>query len=185
MMDDGILDGDIVIVRKQVTANEGDIVVALVDGEATVKRFFKEKTRIRLQPSHPTMRPIYVDSTQDAHIQGQSLVSLMAGAGQGRGLIFSITDPWMPNPQFASRSQSHKRIEGADSQVFDLLADPNENSPLQDTSILNDSKSTYLKQLEPYRQRQHKSPQQPALSKEECARLEALGYTTCDTNQQK
>ena len=70
MMDDGILDGDIVIVRKQVTANEGDIVVALVDGEATVKRFFMEKTRIRLQPSHPTMRPIYVDSTQSAHIQG-------------------------------------------------------------------------------------------------------------------
>ncbi len=70
MMDDGILDGDIVIVRKQSSANEGDIVVALVDGEATVKRFFRERNRIRLQPSHPTMRPIYVDSTQDAHIQG-------------------------------------------------------------------------------------------------------------------
>ena len=122
---------------------------------------------------------------QDAHIQGQSLVSLMAGAGQGRELIFSITDPWMPKPQFATRSQSHKRIEGADVQIFDLLADPNENSPLQDASILSDSRSTYLKQLEPYRQRQHASPQQPALSKEECARLEALGYTTCDTNLQK
>ena len=70
MMEEGILDGDIVIVRKQSTANEGDIVVALVDGEATVKRFFKERNRIRLQPAHPTMRPIYVDSTQDARIQG-------------------------------------------------------------------------------------------------------------------
>ena len=70
MMEEGILDGDIVIVRKQATANMGDIVVALVDGEATVKRFFRERNRIRLQPAHPTMRPIYVDSTQDAHIQG-------------------------------------------------------------------------------------------------------------------
>jgi repressor LexA len=70
MMDDGILDGDIIIIRKQSIANEGDIVVALVDGEATVKRFFRERNRIRLQPSHPTMRPIYVDSTQDAHVQG-------------------------------------------------------------------------------------------------------------------
>ena len=70
MMDDGILDGDIVIIRKQSIANEGDIVVALVDGEATVKRFFRERNRIRLQPSHPTMRPIYVDSSQDAHVQG-------------------------------------------------------------------------------------------------------------------
>ena len=70
MMEEGILDGDIVIVRKQSTANEGDIVVALVDEEATVKRFFKERNRIRLQPAHPTMRPIYVDSTQDARIQG-------------------------------------------------------------------------------------------------------------------
>ena len=70
MIDDGILDGDIVIVRKQSTAKDGDIVVALVDSEATVKRFFRERSRIRLQPAHPTMRPIYVSSSQDAHIQG-------------------------------------------------------------------------------------------------------------------
>ena len=70
MMDDGILDGDIVIVRKQSTANEGDIVVALVEDEATVKRFFRESNRIRLQPSHPTMRPIYIYADQNAHIQG-------------------------------------------------------------------------------------------------------------------
>ncbi|MGC6510656.1 MAG: sulfatase [Myxococcota bacterium] len=122
---------------------------------------------------------------QDAHIQGRSLVSLMNGVGKGQGLVFSITDPWMPNPQFASRSETYKRIEGADVQIFDLLSDPNENSPLQDTSILSDSRSTYLKQLEPYLQRQHASPQQPTLSKEECARLEALGYTTCDTSPPK
>ena len=43
---------------------------------------------------------------QDAHIQGQSLVPLMNGTGKGQALVFSITDPWMPSPQFASRSET-------------------------------------------------------------------------------
>lgn len=60
MINAGILDGDYVIVEKESTANNGDIVVALVDDEeATVKRFYKEKSRIRLQPENPTMEPIY------------------------------------------------------------------------------------------------------------------------------
>ncbi|SDH82982.1 SOS regulatory protein LexA, partial [Aneurinibacillus thermoaerophilus] len=55
----GILDGDYVIVRQQQTANNGDIVVAMTEeNEATVKRFFKEKNHIRLQPENPTMEPI-------------------------------------------------------------------------------------------------------------------------------
>jgi|HigsolmetaGSP11D_1036233.scaffolds.fasta_scaffold18611_1 repressor LexA len=59
MIEAGILDGDLVIVRQQQTANNGDIVVALTDdNEATVKRFFKEKDFIRLQPENPTMEPI-------------------------------------------------------------------------------------------------------------------------------
>ena len=70
MMNDGILDGDIVIVRQQSTARDGDIVVALIDGEATVKRFFRERNRIRLQPSHPTMAPIYVLPDQQTFVQG-------------------------------------------------------------------------------------------------------------------
>ncbi|WP_246169732.1 transcriptional repressor LexA [Alkalibaculum sporogenes] len=62
MIDAGILDGDYVIVEKQNTAINGDIVVALVDNEeATVKRFFKEDKRIRLQPENSTMEPIYRD----------------------------------------------------------------------------------------------------------------------------
>jgi repressor LexA len=62
MMDAHILDGDTVLVREQATALNGDIVVALVDGEATVKRFFLEGDRIRLQPENRTMEPLYLDS---------------------------------------------------------------------------------------------------------------------------
>ena len=71
MINEGILDGDIVLVREQKTANDGDIVVALIDGEATVKTFFRERTRIRLQPANDTMRPIFVSSEQDAGICGK------------------------------------------------------------------------------------------------------------------
>ena len=59
MIEDLIADGDIVVVRPQETANNGDIVVALTpDNEATVKRFFREKDHIRLQPENPSMAPI-------------------------------------------------------------------------------------------------------------------------------
>ena len=59
MIEAGILDGDHVAVRQQSTAVNGDIVVAMVDDEATVKRFFKEADRIRLQPENASMEPIY------------------------------------------------------------------------------------------------------------------------------
>lgn len=60
MINAGILDGDLVIVREQNTARNGDIVVALLDGEeATVKRFYKERDYIRLQPENNYMEPIY------------------------------------------------------------------------------------------------------------------------------
>lgn len=60
MINAGILDGDYVLVRKQKTANNNDIVVALLNKEeATVKRFFKEKDRIRLQPENDAIAPIY------------------------------------------------------------------------------------------------------------------------------
>jgi len=59
MINAGILDGDYVIVRKQQTADNGDIVVAMTpDGEATVKRFYKEKDHIRLQPENDQLEPI-------------------------------------------------------------------------------------------------------------------------------
>jgi repressor LexA len=60
MVDAGIFDGDFVVVRQQPTAENGDIVVALLEDEATVKRFFREADRIRLQPENDSMEPIYV-----------------------------------------------------------------------------------------------------------------------------
>ena len=68
MIDAGILDGDLVLVKEQKTANNGDIVVALLEEEATVKRFFKEKDRIRVQPENQFMDPIY---TNDVTILGK------------------------------------------------------------------------------------------------------------------
>lgn len=59
MVDAGILDGDYVVVREQPTAVNGDIVVAMLGDEATVKRYFREADRIRLQPENATMEPIY------------------------------------------------------------------------------------------------------------------------------
>jgi repressor LexA len=58
MRDAGILEGDYVVVRRQDTARDGDIVVALIGEEATVKRFFRERDHVRLQPENPAMDPI-------------------------------------------------------------------------------------------------------------------------------
>lgn len=68
MIGAGILDGDYIIVRQQSDARNGEIVVALIGDEATVKRFFKERTLIRLQPENPSMEPIY---SQDVSILGK------------------------------------------------------------------------------------------------------------------
>jgi len=60
MIEDGIFDGDYIFVRKQSDVRDGVIVAAMVDGEATVKRLFREKGQVRLQPANSTMEPIYV-----------------------------------------------------------------------------------------------------------------------------
>ena len=60
MRDAGILEGDYVVVRRQDTADDGDIVVALVEDEATVKRLFRERDHVRLQPENADMEPIRV-----------------------------------------------------------------------------------------------------------------------------
>ncbi|HEY0394323.1 MAG TPA: transcriptional repressor LexA [Candidatus Elarobacter sp.] len=61
MVDAAILDGDLIVVEPRPTANNGEIVVAMIDGEATVKRFYREHGRVRLQPENATMAPIYAD----------------------------------------------------------------------------------------------------------------------------
>lgn len=64
MIEDHIQEGDMVVVRQQSTAEDGQIVVALVGDEATIKRFYKEKDRIRLQPANPNYQPIYASGAQ-------------------------------------------------------------------------------------------------------------------------
>lgn len=73
MVGAGILDGDIVIVRQVPVADNGDIVVAMIDDEATVKRFYREDGHIRLQPENPEYEPII---TTEAVILGK-VVTLM------------------------------------------------------------------------------------------------------------
>lgn len=71
MINCGILDGDMVIVRKQNNAQNGDIVVALIENEATVKRFFKGNNYVRLQPENDSFEPILINNTQDLRILGK------------------------------------------------------------------------------------------------------------------
>jgi repressor LexA len=70
MIEDGILDGDYVVVRKQADAEHGQTVVALLDNEATVKRLQRRGGRIELHPANPAMRPIVVDDPDSFRIEG-------------------------------------------------------------------------------------------------------------------
>jgi len=72
MIGDGILDGDYIFVRKQLQASPGEIVVALIEDEATVKRYYPEGDRVRFQPSNPRLKPIYVarDDFRETQIIG-------------------------------------------------------------------------------------------------------------------
>jgi repressor LexA len=70
MIGDGILDGDLVLVRKQALAENGQTVVALIAGEATVKRFYKKRERIELHPANPSMEPIRIEEEESFRIEG-------------------------------------------------------------------------------------------------------------------
>ena len=70
MKDDGILPGDLVIVRKQETAQNGQTVVALVNREATIKTYFKKDTHIELHPANAAMQPVVVRPSDEFHIEG-------------------------------------------------------------------------------------------------------------------
>lgn len=74
MIDAMIRDGDIVLFRKQDTAENGEMVAVWLDqrNETTLKYFYREGARVRLQPAHPTMDPIYVEAAQ-CHVQGRVL----------------------------------------------------------------------------------------------------------------
>ena len=70
MIEEGILDGDFVVVKKQKSAERGQVVVALVDGGATLKRFYPQKTQIELRPANSEYRPIVVMPHQSFQIEG-------------------------------------------------------------------------------------------------------------------
>ncbi len=72
MIEAGILDGDIVVVESKRYADDGDIVVAMIEDEATVKRFFRDDGRIRLQPANHTMKPIY---SRDVTVLGKVIAN--------------------------------------------------------------------------------------------------------------
>ena len=71
MIDDGIMDGDYIIVAHRREADNGQMVVANVSGEVTLKRFYKEGERVRLQPANAAMQPIFLDPD---HVQIQGVV---------------------------------------------------------------------------------------------------------------
>jgi repressor LexA len=72
MIDAGIYDGDFVLVKRQQTANTGDVVVAQIGSEATVKKFYPERKRIRLEPANPDYGPIVVEKdTPDFAVLGK------------------------------------------------------------------------------------------------------------------
>jgi len=77
MIEDGILDGDIIVCRHQQNANKGQTIIAIVDGEATVKRYSPLKNTIELIPANSTMKPIQVDPTQSEFSIAGILVGLM------------------------------------------------------------------------------------------------------------
>lgn len=73
MINDAIMDGDLALIRPQETADNGDIVVALINGEATLKRFHRERDHIRLQPRNPNMEPIIIPAGEEVSIIGKAI----------------------------------------------------------------------------------------------------------------
>lgn len=77
MIEAQICDGDLAVVRPQASAENGEIVVALIDGEATLKRFYREEGRIRLQPENRLMAPIYIAGTEEEVVIVGKVTGLM------------------------------------------------------------------------------------------------------------
>ena len=70
MRDEGILSGDVVVVQKQSTARNGQTVIALVNGEATIKTYYRKSGTVELHPANDSLKPILVKETDTFHIQG-------------------------------------------------------------------------------------------------------------------
>jgi len=73
MINDAIMDGDLALIQPQESAQNGDIVVAMINGEATLKRFHRERDHIRLQPRNPNMEPIIIPAGEELTIIGKAI----------------------------------------------------------------------------------------------------------------
>ncbi|MCI0379509.1 MAG: transcriptional repressor LexA [Gemmataceae bacterium] len=85
MIENHIEDGDYVVIKKQESAENGERVVAMVDNEVTLKKFYKDKDQVRLEPANGTMAPILVDPSKDIRILGVLVGVMRKCASSGRG----------------------------------------------------------------------------------------------------
>jgi len=77
MKDAGIFDGDYVVARQQPSADKGDIVVAIIGDEATVKRYYPENGRVRLEPANPEFRSIIVERKTPGFLIAGKVIGLL------------------------------------------------------------------------------------------------------------
>ncbi len=119
---------------------------------------------------------------KDKRMQGKSKVGLLKNEGNGQEVVYSITDPWMPNPQLAVRTNQWKWIKQTKANlVYNLGKDPFETTSLADIpSKLKPKENSYTTLIKEMKQWQVEAPQKRKISDEECKRLMLLGYTTCD-----
>ena len=154
--------------------------VPLIIGGGDVKN-----TRVSQQIGLIDLLPTVLDLAQlpsDKRFMGTSRVDWIVGDDSSEPeFVYSITDPWMPGPQFAVRTEEYKWIDGVKQDwVYNLKTDPEAKSFGCDVpSALTKSKQTYQSRVKEYGQWQTQSTRKREISDEECKRLMALGYTTC------
>lgn len=119
---------------------------------------------------------------KDERMQGVSKVALLEGEGTGREDVYSITDPWMKNPQFAVRSNQFKWIQSMQGDLFYALGqDPYETASFKSVpKEFQPKQKQYLDVIAAMKEWQVEPPQKRTISDEECKKLMLLGYTTCE-----
>ena len=142
-------------------------------------------TRVSQQIGLIDILPTVLDIAKlpgDNRFMGTSRVDWIAGDRATKPeAVYSITDPWMPEPQFAVRTEEYKWIDGIKQNwVYNLKTDPTESTNVKSIpKALTSAKETYRSLVESHVQWQAASPRKRQISDEECKRLMALGYTTC------
>ncbi len=129
----------------------------------------------------PTVLEV-ADLPGDKRFMGTSKLNLVGDStSHSTDIVYSITDPWMPEPQFAARTTQYKWIDGLNKNwVYDLQVDSLEQTSLSEIpTVLRDSNKAYQQWIAQYAQWQVESTRTRQISDEECKRLMALGYTTC------